>query len=72
MITNLSNFRAKIGDRLSELSSTARIALLATGVILGAVVLFWLFNQMFYYLVAKSYSDELSQTYNLNRGFTYF
>jgi hypothetical protein len=25
---------------------------------------------MFYYVVAKSYADELSQTYNLNRGFT--
>jgi hypothetical protein len=70
MITILPNFRAKIGNRLSGLSSPVRVALLAVGLILGAAVLFWLFNQMFYYILAKSYSDELSKAYNLNRGFT--
>jgi hypothetical protein len=47
-----------------------RFLILATGVVTGAIVLLWLFNQTFYYLVAKSYTDELSQAYNINRGFT--
>jgi hypothetical protein len=70
MFSVLSNYRAKIGSRLSGLSGPLRIAILAIGLVLGAVALFWLFNQLFYYLLAKSYADELSQAYNLNRGFT--
>jgi hypothetical protein len=35
-----------------------------------AAALLWLFNELFYYLLAKSYADELSQAYNLNKGFT--
>lgn len=70
MTTSVSNFRANIKTALSRLNSPVRIVLLALGVLAGAAILFWLFNQMFYYVVAKSYVDELSGAYSINKGFT--
>src|SRR5205807_8860680 len=66
----LTTFRDKIASQLSGFSRPIRIAIVATILIFGVVILFWLFNQLFYYLLAKSYADELSQAYNLNKGFT--
>jgi hypothetical protein len=70
MIAALSNFRTKIAGRLSGLSSPIRLIIIAASLVLGTLFLFWLFNELFYYMVAKSYADELSQAYNLNKGFT--
>src|SRR5258708_6382748 len=66
----LSNLKEKVGNRLSGFSGAVRTAILAGIVVVIAIVLFWLFNEVFYYLLAKSYADELSQAYNLNKGFT--
>lgn len=65
-----SNLRTKLGNRLSGFSGPARLAIIAVSVVIVAALLFWLFNELFYYLLAKSYADELSQAYNLNKGFT--
>ncbi|MBR1145209.1 tetratricopeptide repeat protein [Bradyrhizobium sp. AUGA SZCCT0431] len=65
-----SDLRSKIGSRLSGFSGPARLAIIAISVVIVAIVLLWLFNQLFYYLLAKSYAEELSQAYNLNKGFT--
>jgi hypothetical protein len=54
----LSNYRDKILNRLSGLSSPVRITISATSIVLGAIVIFWLFHQIFYYLMAKSYADS--------------
>jgi signal transduction histidine kinase len=70
MIAVFSNFRTRIANALSGFSAPFRIVILAAVLLLVAVVLLWSFNQLFYYLLAKSYADELSQAYNLNRGFT--
>jgi len=43
---------------------------LTAAVLLTALLLFWLFNELFYFWVAKSYVDEVSQAYDINRGFT--
>jgi hypothetical protein len=47
-----------------------RLIIVAASLVVGALFLFWVFNELFYYMVAKSYADKLSQAYNLNRGFT--
>jgi hypothetical protein len=65
-----SDLRMRIENWLSGFGRPVRIAIFAAVVVFGAFVLFWLFNQIFYYLVAKSYSDELSQAYNINKGYT--
>ena len=65
-----SSVEQKIRNGLSGLSRPLRLAFLAGAVVVLAIVLFWLFNEIFYYLLAKSYVDELSQAYNLNKGFT--
>jgi hypothetical protein len=70
MLAAITNFRVRIGNKLSGLSSPVRIAILGIGLILCALIVFWLSNQIFYYMLAKSYADELSQAYNINKGFT--
>ena len=70
MIAALSNFRTKIAARLSGLNSPIRLMIVAASLLVGTLILFWVFNELFYYMVAKSYADELSQAYNLNKGFT--
>jgi len=70
MTTDQNGLSTKIARHLSRFSAPARLAILAVCLILGAIVLFWLTNQFFYYAVAKSYTDEISQAYNINAGFT--
>ena len=66
----LSDFQKAVADRLSKLRSPVRIVVLAVVIIAAAALLLWIFNQTFYYLLAKNYADELSQAYNLNKGFS--
>lgn len=70
MSSAFSDLKQKLQSGLSGLSGTIRVAILAGAVIVLGIILFWLFNEVFYFLLAKSYVDELSQAYNLNKGFT--
>jgi hypothetical protein len=70
MPTEHQNLLKSAANRLSRLSGPIRIIVVVGAVLVATIALFWLFNELFYYLVAKSYADELSQAYNLNRGFT--
>jgi len=60
----------KVRNRLSGFTGPVRLAIVAICVLIAAAVLFWLFNEFFYYLLAKSYAEEISEAYNLNKGFT--
>jgi hypothetical protein len=70
VLVTISSLKEKIVIRLSGFAGPVRVAILAVTVLVLAIILFWLFNEVFYFLVAKSYADELSQAYNLNKGFT--
>ena len=69
MVSFLS-LREKIFARLASLGAAGRIVLLFGLLIVATVLVFWVFNQIFFYFAAKTYVDEISQAYNLNRGFT--
>jgi hypothetical protein len=66
----LSDFQSTVAKRLSDLRSPARLVLLSVLIMLTALLLYWLFNELLYYWLAKSYVDEISQAYDINKGFT--
>jgi hypothetical protein len=70
MIATLSHLRTNVAAQLSRLSNPIRLVIVFASLVVGTLVLFWIFNELFYYMVAKSYADELSQAYNINKGFT--
>ena len=70
MIATLSHLRTNVAAQLSRLSNPIRLVIVFASIVVGTLVLFWIFNELFYYMVAKSYADELSQAYNINKGFT--
>jgi len=63
-----ADWRPGIAQRLAALSSPLRIVVIAGVCAVLAVILFWLFNELFYYMVAKSYVDDLAVAYDLNKN----
>lgn len=66
---NIAAFREKIDGRLAGYSKPIRYLLIAAACLVAGAILFWLFNQVFYYYLTKSYVDEVADAYDLNRGF---
>lgn len=66
---NIALLREKVDGRLAGFSKPIRYLLIGGVCIVVGAVLFWLFNQVFYYYVTKSYVDEIADAYDLNRGF---
>lgn len=58
------------GERFRKLASPIKIVILVIATFAVAAIVFWLFNQIFYYYIARSYAEELADAYDLNRGFT--
>ncbi|WP_439925208.1 tetratricopeptide repeat protein [Nitrobacter sp. JJSN] len=68
--TSAPSFRTKVADWLSGFNEPVRFLLIAATCVIVGALLFWLFNQVFYFYVTKSYVDEIADAYDLNRGFT--
>lgn len=66
---DLGSVRAAASQRLNGLSNPIRILVILALCLIAGIVLLWLFNQVFYYYLARSYVDEISDSFNLNRGF---
>lgn len=58
------------GRKFSKLGSPLKIIIGIVATIAAAAIVFWLFNQIFYYYIARSYAEEIADAYDLNRGFT--
>lgn len=67
---DLGSVRAAARQRLGGFSSPVRILVIVAVCVVVGVALLWLFNQIFYYYLARSYVDEVADSFNLNRGFT--
>jgi hypothetical protein len=67
--TSVPTFRTKVAAKLDSYSRPLRFLLIGAICLLLGGLLFWLFNQVFYYYVTKSYVDEIADAYDLNRGF---
>jgi hypothetical protein len=65
-----SEFQSKLARHFHALGTPTKFIALAFVMVVGGVILFWVCNQIVYWYLAKSYSDELADAYNLNRGFS--
>lgn len=61
--------RDTIAQPLGRLGVAARVAVILLVCLVVGGVVFWLFNELVYYYVARSYAEELADAYDLNRGF---
>ncbi|KAJ8133678.1 hypothetical protein OY671_013108, partial [Metschnikowia pulcherrima] len=66
---DLGSVRAAASQRLNGLSNPIRILVILALCLIAGIVSSWSFNQVFYYYLARSYVDEISDSFNLNRGF---
>jgi len=66
---DLESVRTAASRRLNGLSNPLRILVIGILCLVVGIVLLWLFNQVFYYYLARSYVDEIADSFNLNRGF---
>lgn len=66
---DLGSVRTAASQRLNGLSNPFRILAIVALCLVVGIVLLWLFNQVFYYYLARSYVDEVADSFNLNRGF---
>ncbi|WP_022721263.1 hypothetical protein [Rhodopseudomonas sp. B29] len=46
-----------------------QIAIVCLALLVFGGILFWIFNEVVYYYVARSYADEIADAYDLNPGF---
>ncbi len=64
---SLEDLRAKISSRLAVLSRPLQLLVVVLVFAFVGILFFWLFNQIFYYYLAKSYAEELADAYDLNK-----
>ena len=56
--------------KLGPLSVAARVAVIVVACVVVGGLVFWLCNELVYFYMARSYSEELADAYDLNCGFT--
>jgi hypothetical protein len=66
----IEKLRDSYERKLWPLSFAARIAVIVLACVLVGGLIFWLCNELVYFYMARSYSEELADYYDLNRGFT--
>ena len=66
----IEKYRHLYERKLGPLSFAARVAIIVVACAVVGGLIFWLCNELVYFYLARSYSEELSEAYDLNRGFT--
>ena len=60
-------FKKYIGDFNTIGKSPVRLILTALGAVLVLFVVYWIFDKLFLYFIARSYVDEIADVFNLNK-----
>jgi hypothetical protein len=60
--------RSKVGQSLGRLRLTGRIAVILLACLLAGGLIFWLCSELVYFFIARSYTQELADAYDLSRG----
>jgi hypothetical protein len=66
----VEKLRSSVGQSLGRLRLTGRIAVILLACLVVGGLIFWLCNELVYFFIARSYTQELADVYDLNRGFT--
>ena len=64
----IEKVRSVTSQTLGRLNLAAKIAVVVLACVFVGGVIFWLFNELVYYWLARSYTEELADAYDLNPG----
>jgi len=62
--------RRGVGQSLARLGLLGRVAVILLACLVAGGLIFWLCNELVYFFIARSYTQELADAYDLNRGVT--
>ena len=65
----IENLREVSARKLGPLSFAVRVAVIVLACVVVGGLIFWLCNELVYFYIARSYSEELADAADLNRGF---
>jgi hypothetical protein len=68
MFTSIRDSLATAQTRLSSLRSPFRIIIVAALVIFATFLLYWVVDKILVFFVARSYVDEVSEVFDLNKN----
>lgn len=68
MDTEQPALRQRIISRLASLSTPMRVLCIVFSILLLGALLFFLFSEAIYYLLARSYVDEIARAFDLNKN----
>lgn len=66
----IEKVRSVASQTLGRLNAVTQIAVIVLACVLVGGLIFWLCNELVYYYVARSYTEELADAYDLNPGVT--
>jgi signal transduction histidine kinase len=66
----VEKLRSRVGQSLGHLRLTGRIAVILLTCLVAGGLIFWLCSELVYFFIARSYTRELADAYDLNRGVT--
>src|SRR5258705_11863731 len=64
----VEKLRSRVGKSLGRLRPTGRIAVILLACLVVGGLIFWLCNELVYFFIARSYTQELADAYDLSRG----
>ena len=67
MWSSLREFIVRMRSRASRLGRPLRFLVLAAIVVVAILILFWIFDKIFFYYLARSYVDEVATVLGVNR-----
>jgi hypothetical protein len=65
----IEKLRNSYERKLGPLNFAARVAIIVMACVVVGGLIFWVCNELIYFYIARSYSEELADAYDLNRGF---
>jgi hypothetical protein len=66
----VEKFRSRVGQSLGRLGLLGRVAVILLACLVAGGLIFWLCSELVYFFIARSYTQELADAYDLSRGVT--
>jgi hypothetical protein len=68
MLSSIKNALARARNRFANLSGPSRLTVAVSAFVVAILLLLWIFDKIFLFLMARSYVDEIAEALDLNRN----
>jgi hypothetical protein len=68
MLSSMKQILATARSRFASLSGPLRLTAVVSAFIVASLILLWVFDKIFLFLMARSYADEIAEAFDLNRN----